>query len=80
MITEGVKVLLDERNHPVLIHCRHGNHRAGIVIGCFKKLKQNWCWPCVLEEYKRLSGETARQSDIKFIKNYEADEIVGASS
>ncbi|KAI3937616.1 hypothetical protein MKW92_024856 [Papaver armeniacum] len=80
MITEGLKVLLDDRNHPILIHCRHGNHRTGIVVGCYRKLKQNWSLPCVLEEYKRLSGETARQSDIKFIKNYEAHEIVDASS
>ncbi|KAI3844948.1 hypothetical protein MKX03_032952 [Papaver bracteatum] len=80
MITEGLKVLLDERNHPVLIHCRHGNHRTGIVIGCYRKLKQNWCWPCVLEEYKRLSGETARQSDMKFIKNFVAHETLDVSS
>ncbi|MCL7051745.1 hypothetical protein MKW94_026749 [Papaver nudicaule] len=70
MIDEALKVVLDERNHPILIHCRHGNHRSGIVVGCYRKLKHNWCLPCVLEEYQRLSGETARRSDMKFIENY----------
>ncbi|XP_026460281.1 tyrosine-protein phosphatase DSP3-like [Papaver somniferum] len=79
MITEGLQVLFDERNHPVLIHCRHGNHRTGIVAGFYRKLKQNWCLPCVLEEYERLSGETARQSDMKFIENYEAHDTLDAS-
>ncbi|KAI3965182.1 hypothetical protein MKX01_027673 [Papaver californicum] len=51
------------------IHCRHGNQRTGIVVGCYRKLKHNWCLHCVLEEYQRLSGETARRSDMKFIND-----------
>ncbi|KAI3956759.1 hypothetical protein MKX01_039554 [Papaver californicum] len=61
MIDEAVKVLLDERNHPVLIHCRHGNHRTGIVVGCYRKLKQNWCLHVCLRNTRdcqaRLLGE-----------------------
>ncbi|MCL7030442.1 hypothetical protein MKW94_010198 [Papaver nudicaule] len=74
MIHQALKVLVDERNHPILIHCRHGLHRTGIVVGCYRKLKHNWSLPCVLEEYQRLAGETARRSDMRFIENYECYE------
>ncbi|OVA00071.1 Protein-tyrosine phosphatase [Macleaya cordata] len=57
-ITEALKVLLDVRNHPILIHCRHG---------------KNWCLPSVLEEYQRFAGAKASASatDMKFIENYD---------
>ncbi|KAI3944425.1 hypothetical protein MKW98_006586 [Papaver atlanticum] len=31
MITEALEVLLDVRNHPILIHCKHGKHRTGCI-------------------------------------------------
>ncbi|KAI3918119.1 hypothetical protein MKX01_041439 [Papaver californicum] len=55
MITEALQVLLDVRNHPILIHCKHGKHRTGCVVGCYRKVK-NWCLPCVLKEYQHFCG------------------------
>ncbi|VAI16698.1 unnamed protein product [Triticum turgidum subsp. durum] len=37
-IREALKVILDTRNHPVLIHCKRGKHRTGCVVGCLRKL------------------------------------------
>ncbi|MCL7033862.1 hypothetical protein MKW94_015181 [Papaver nudicaule] len=71
MITEALEVLLDVRNHPILIHCKQGKHRTGCVVGCYRKLK-NWCMPCVLQEYHHFSGSKARPTDMKFIENYDA--------
>ncbi|KAH9313721.1 hypothetical protein KI387_022348, partial [Taxus chinensis] len=31
IIREALKVLLDTRNHPVLIHCKRGKHRTGCL-------------------------------------------------
>ncbi|KAI3886037.1 hypothetical protein MKX03_003618 [Papaver bracteatum] len=71
MITEALEVLLDVRNHPILIHCKHGKHRTGCVVGCYRKVK-NWCLPCVLKEYQHFAGVKAGPTDMKFIENYDA--------
>ncbi|KHN14775.1 Putative tyrosine-protein phosphatase [Glycine soja] len=66
-ILEAVKVLIDVRNHPVLIHCNQGKHRTGCVVGCLRKL-QSWCLSSVFEEYKRFAGAKYRTTDLRFIE------------
>ncbi|KAM7273033.1 hypothetical protein ACFE04_027697 [Oxalis oulophora] len=68
-ITEALKVLIDVRNHPVLIHCNRGKHRTGCLVGCLRKL-QNWCLSSVLEEYRHFAGIKARATDLKFIETF----------
>ncbi|KAI7729454.1 hypothetical protein M8C21_016068 [Ambrosia artemisiifolia] len=70
VITNALKVLIDVRNHPVLIHCKRGKHRTGCLVGCFRKL-QNWCLSSVLEEYKVYAGEKSRESDLEFLEKYD---------
>ncbi|KAL5865277.1 hypothetical protein ACOSQ3_002791 [Xanthoceras sorbifolium] len=62
MIREALKVLLDVRNHPVLIHCKRGKHRTGCLVGCLRKL-QRWCLSSVFDEYQRFAAAKARVSD-----------------
>ncbi|ESW15968.1 hypothetical protein PHAVU_007G118300 [Phaseolus vulgaris] len=66
-ILEAVKVLIDVRNHPVLVHCNQGKHRTGCVVGCFRKL-QSWCLSSVFEEYKQFAGAKSRTTDLSFIE------------
>ncbi|XVF21044.1 hypothetical protein REPUB_Repub12eG0056500 [Reevesia pubescens] len=61
-IREALKVLLDVRNHPVLIHCKRGKHRTGCLVGCLRKL-QRWCLSSVFDEYQRFAAAKARVSD-----------------
>ncbi|KAJ6824893.1 putative haloacid dehalogenase-like hydrolase domain-containing protein [Iris pallida] len=69
-IMVALRVLLDIRNHPVLIHCNRGKHRTGTLVGCFRKL-QNWSLSSVFEEYVRFAAAKARMSDLKFIENFD---------
>ncbi|XP_043722722.1 tyrosine-protein phosphatase DSP3-like [Telopea speciosissima] len=73
-ITEALKVLLDVRNHPVLIHCKRGKHRTGSLVGCLRKL-QNWCLSSVFEEYQRFAGVKARVSDMRFIEMFDVSSL-----
>ncbi|GFP79997.1 probable tyrosine-protein phosphatase at1g05000 [Phtheirospermum japonicum] len=73
-ITEALKEVVDERNHPVLIHCLGGKHQTGCLAGCFRKL-QNWCLPAILEEYKQFAGEQTRDIDLAFLKEYEVSRL-----
>ncbi|XVE72459.1 hypothetical protein DITRI_Ditri11bG0040900 [Diplodiscus trichospermus] len=61
-IREALKVVLDVRNHPVLIHCNRGKHRTGCLVGCLRKL-QRWCLSSVFDEYQRFAAAKARVSD-----------------
>ncbi|KAF3653485.1 putative tyrosine-protein phosphatase [Capsicum annuum] len=73
-ITEALKVITDVRNHPVLIHCKRGKHRTGCLVGCLRKL-QNWCMSAVVEEYKHFAGTKWRETDLKFLENYDVSRI-----
>ncbi|KAL3523323.1 hypothetical protein ACH5RR_016157 [Cinchona calisaya] len=73
-ITEALKILIDVRNHPILIHCRRGKHRTGCLVGCLRIL-QNWCLSSVLEEYKHHAGSKSRLTDLVFLKKYDASRL-----
>lgn len=69
VITEALKILIDVRNHPILIHCKRGKHRTGCLVGCLRKL-QNWCASSFLEEYKRFAGTKWRATDMTFMEKF----------
>lgn len=73
-IREALKVLLDPRNHPVLIHCKRGKHRTGCLVGCLRKI-QNWCLSSVFDEYQRFAAAKARVSDQRFIELFDASNL-----
>ncbi|XVF81562.1 hypothetical protein PTKIN_Ptkin15bG0164400 [Pterospermum kingtungense] len=69
-IREALKVVLDVRNHPVLIHCKRGKHRTGCLVGCLRKL-QRWCLSSVFDEYQRFAAAKARVSDQRFMELFD---------
>ena len=73
-IVEALKVLLDVRNHPVLIHCNRGKHRTGCVVGCWRKL-HNWCLSSVFDEYQRFAAAKARVSDQRFMERFDVSSL-----
>ncbi|CAL1352908.1 unnamed protein product [Linum trigynum] len=70
-IIEALKILMDVRNHPVLIHCNRGKHRTGCLVGCFRKL-QNWCLSSVKDEYRHFAGVKSRTTDLCFLESFSA--------
>ncbi|WCJ20133.1 Phosphotyrosine protein phosphatases superfamily protein [Euphorbia peplus] len=73
-IREALKIVLDVRNHPVLIHCKRGKHRTGCVAGCLRKL-QRWCLSSIFDEYQRFAGAKARVSDQRFIELFDVSSL-----
>ncbi|KAJ4982024.1 hypothetical protein NE237_032861 [Protea cynaroides] len=74
MICEALKVVLDVRNHPVLIHCKRGKHRTGCMVGCLRKL-QRWCLSSVFDEYQRYAAAKARVSDQRFMELFDVSSL-----
>ncbi|XP_072953081.1 inositol diphosphatase DSP1-like [Typha angustifolia] len=78
-IREALKAVLDDRNHPLLIHCKRGKHRTGCVVGCLRKLQQ-WCLSSVFDEYQRFAAAKARISDQRFMELFDISSLKHLSS
>ncbi|KAB5560353.1 hypothetical protein DKX38_005310 [Salix brachista] len=73
-IRQALKVILDGRNHPVLIHCKRGKHRTGCLVGCLRKL-QRWCLSSIFDEYQRHAAAKARVSDQRFMELFDISSL-----
>ncbi|GJZ52480.1 60S ribosomal protein L7-4-like protein [Tanacetum coccineum] len=70
-IREALKVVLDVKNQPLLIHCKRGKHRTGCLVGCMRKI-QRWCLTSIFDEYQRFAAGKARISDQRFMEVFDA--------
>ncbi|KAK6334269.1 hypothetical protein TWF730_003483 [Orbilia blumenaviensis] len=73
-ITKAVSVILDKRNHPILIHCNKGKHRTGCIVGCLRKI-QKWTLCNVFDEYRRFSHPKERVLDEQVIELWEEAQL-----
>lgn len=65
-----LEVVLDRRNHPLLIHCNQGKHRTGCVVAVVRKVA-GWNASSVLDEYRAFAEPKIRESDVEYIRNFE---------
>ncbi|GBC01991.1 hypothetical protein RclHR1_04400014 [Rhizophagus clarus] len=73
-ISAALAVILDRRNHPILIHCNKGKHRTGCLIGCLRKL-QRWTHTSIFDEYRRFSHPKSRSMDQQFIELFDVSQV-----
>lgn len=69
-----LRLVLDTRNHPLLIHCNHGKHRTGCVVAIVRKIS-GWDLGNVLNEYKNYAEPKVRDCDVKYIAGFEPTDI-----
>ena len=69
---QGLHLLLDPQNYPLLVMCNLGRHRTGTMIGCLRKL-QGWNLTSILEEYRRHAGSKFRLLNEQFIELFDCD-------
>ncbi|KAF3917520.1 hypothetical protein ABW21_db0209691 [Orbilia brochopaga] len=74
-ITQAVSIILDKRNHPILIHCNKGKHRTGCIVGCLRKI-QKWTLSNVFDEYRRFSHPKERVLDEQVIELWEEAQLL----
>ena len=74
-VREALAVLIDPKNHPILIHCNKGKHRTGCVVGCFRKL-EDWALTYIFDEYRRFAGAKSRMLDQQFIELFDERSLV----
>lgn len=65
-------VVLDERNHPLLVHCNQGRHRTGCAVAAIRNL-MGWPVDHILEEYTTYAEPKVREVDVKWINRFQTD-------
>lgn len=75
LITQAVKIVLNPKNHPILIHCNRGKHRTGCLVGVIRRL-QNWSLTLIFDEYRKFAAPKERPMDLQFIELYDDSEII----
>ena len=71
MIITALCALLDQNNHPVLVHGLRGQQRTGVVIGCLRKL-QRWSISAIFDEYRRHAAAAVSLLDLQQIELFDA--------
>eukprot|EP00455_Lapot_gusevi_P033218 TRINITY_DN362_c0_g2_i1.p1 TRINITY_DN362_c0_g2~~TRINITY_DN362_c0_g2_i1.p1 ORF type:complete len:192 (-),score=15.02 TRINITY_DN362_c0_g2_i1:381-956(-) len=69
-MAEALSIVLDTRNHPILVHCNKGKHRTGCLFAILRKMS-GWTLTASLDEYARFAGSKRRNLDYQFIESFE---------
>lgn len=70
-----INVVLDKSNYPLLIHCNHGKHRTGCVVGVVRKIT-GWDAARVVAEYNNYAEPKARECDVTYLQGFEVSSLV----
>lgn len=75
-----LKIVLNVKNYPILIHSNKGKHRVGVVVGIIRKLLQGWSMTGIYQEYDLFSGGQKGDIDLEFITMFETSLNVPAGA
>ncbi|EXL81036.1 hypothetical protein FOPG_05710 [Fusarium oxysporum f. sp. conglutinans race 2 54008] len=69
-----LSIVLDKSNYPLLIHCNHGKHRTGCVVGVVRKIA-GWDAESVVAEYKSYAEPKARECDVNYLDDFQVSSL-----
>jgi tyrosine-protein phosphatase SIW14 len=67
IVVRALSIILDTRNHPILVHDEKGKHRAGVLVGCLRKL-QGYSLASIFHEYASFTHGSWRLLDMQYIE------------
>jgi protein tyrosine phosphatase (PTP) superfamily phosphohydrolase (DUF442 family) len=71
VIDEFLSIMDDSSTYPVLIHCKAGLHRTGVLTAIYRMQYQGWTPATAYKELKANGfGEWACNSDNEYVKQY----------
>lgn len=72
IVKDALELLLDVRNHPILVTDIAGIFETGTLLGCLRKI-QGWNLSSILFEYRSFAGALARSANERFIEMFDPD-------
>lgn len=75
VVAEFLRILDDEKNYPILIHCKAGLHRTGRLTAIYRMEKEKWSLGAAVRELRANGfGYTATSDSdpyvVQFVQNY----------
>lgn len=71
-LRDVLKIILDPKSRPLLMHCNKGKHRTGSVVGCLRKIR-GWALSTIFTEYLLYAAPKTRLEDQQLIESFEYD-------
>ncbi|OHW89976.1 tyrosine phosphatase [Colletotrichum incanum] len=69
-----LRLVLNREHHPLLIHCNHGKHRTGCVVGVVRKVT-GWELNTIVDEYRTYAEPKVRDCDIKYLTDFDLSDL-----
>jgi len=81
VIDKFIEIMRDKRNHPVLIHCKAGLHRTGVMTAVYRMEFEKWSQNAALEELRAngfgdVACTSANDYIVQYILTYQRDDKV----
>eukprot|EP00041_Stephanoeca_diplocostata_P037039 m.1380975 g.1380975 ORF g.1380975 m.1380975 type:complete len:328 (-) comp24970_c0_seq15:7015-7998(-) len=74
VLVQALECVADPSNHPVLVHCKKGNHSTGCLVGCLRRA-MHWSHTAICEEYRRHTGANVRLLDLQCIELFDPPDL-----
>ncbi|KAG0053958.1 hypothetical protein BGZ83_000102 [Gryganskiella cystojenkinii] len=74
LIKDGLEMILDAKNYPIIVMDTSGIHEIGTFMGCLRRL-QHWNFSSIIVEYRAYAGNKARYVNEQFIELFDIDWI-----
>eukprot|EP00516_Mucochytrium_quahogii_P004646 CAMPEP_0203761214 /NCGR_PEP_ID=MMETSP0098-20131031/14349_1 /ASSEMBLY_ACC=CAM_ASM_000208 /TAXON_ID=96639 /ORGANISM=" , Strain NY0313808BC1" /LENGTH=251 /DNA_ID=CAMNT_0050655107 /DNA_START=146 /DNA_END=901 /DNA_ORIENTATION=+ len=73
IVKEALEIVLDVRNHPLMLMCTSGLHQTGTIVGCLRRL-QNRSFTSIIDELRSFAYPShTRYANENFIEFFDVD-------
>ena len=74
-VVDFLKIMDDEKSYPVLIHCKAGLHRTGVMTAIYRMEYEHWSREDAMRELKshgfgHFVANTANDYIVQYVMNY----------
>ncbi|KAI0180688.1 hypothetical protein GGR52DRAFT_566949 [Hypoxylon sp. FL1284] len=69
-----LSIVNDQKNYPLLVHCKGGKHRTGCVMGIIRKINE-WDTPSIIQEYSKFAQPKAREVDVEYLTSFKLSDL-----
>jgi len=76
-VKEALEIVLNAKNHPVMVMCTSGIHQTGTLVACLRKL-QDWAFSSIIQELRSFEGRArlhTRYLNEHFVERFDVDLI-----
>lgn len=71
VVESAIKALKNPENHPVYVHCAHGQDRTGVVIAIYRIEVEGWPYDAAIDEMQAFGFNDIWTHLKEFLRQYE---------